>query len=152
MTIRPAVQAWPLGGRRATLVLLAMAAGQAGAAGSGVNAAEAAAASARTALRGALQLRDVPLHVHATCKDAAPHADDKTIGDYLAGFLAAQSDGANTVQSGCKPLPGAAGVQRCEVWLKHRDKDDEWAWGLRFDMDAAGRRARPGSVRCLGSG
>lgn len=152
MTIRRPMQAWRTSGRHAAVVLLAMAAGQAGAADADAGTAEAAAASARTALRGALQLRDVPLHVHATCKDAAPNADDKTIGDYLAGFLAAQGDGVNTVQSGCKPLPGTSGAQRCEVWLKHRDKDDEWAWGLRFDMDAAGRRARPGSVRCLGSG
>jgi hypothetical protein len=100
------------------------------------------------AIRAALQLRDVPLRVHATCKNAAPVMPARSIGDYLAGFLANMDAGRNSVTTTCRPVaPG----QRCELWLKHADDEDEWAWGIRFDMDRQGR-PRPASVRCLGSG
>ena len=110
------------------------------------------AATARTALRGALMLRDLPLRSHATCRDVGPHPDDKTVGDYLAGFLAALTDGTNQIKADCQPAKGKAGRQRCEVWLKHTDKEDQWAWGLQFDMTNGARKVDPASVRCLGAG
>ena len=99
-------------------------------------------------LRAALQLRDVPLRAHATCRDAAPVLPARSIGDYLAGFLANMDKGRNTVTTACQAQRKG---QRCDLWLKHADGEDEWSWGIRFDMDRRGR-ALPGSVRCLGSG
>jgi hypothetical protein len=100
------------------------------------------------AIRAALQLRDVPLRAHPTCRNAAPVLPARSIGDYLAGFLANMDKGRNTVTAACQPR-GAG--QRCELWLKHADEEDEWGWGIGFDVDRGGQ-ARKGTVRCLGSG
>ena len=99
-------------------------------------------------IRSALQLRDVPLNTHSTCRNAAPALPAISIGDYLAGFLANMAEGSNRVTTACQPL-GAG--QRCEVWLKHADEEDEWAWGIRFEMDRR-HKVRPSTVQCLGSG
>ena len=105
--------------------------------------------STRDALRGALQLRDVRLNVHDSCHQAGADAADRTIGDYLAGLLGAMDKPSNTVQASCQPGDGKR--QACTVWLKHRDDEERWAWGLQFELDA---RKRPliRSVRCLGAG
>jgi hypothetical protein len=103
----------------------------------------------RDVLRMALQLRDVPLSVHPSCRTAGPDPADRTVGDYLAGFLAAMDQPSNTVETVCEPHPGA--LARCSLWLKHRDDEDRWAWGLAFDVDMHGRPLRR-SVRCIGAG
>ncbi len=108
----------------------------------------AAEADSYRVVRAALQLRDVSLRVHATCAQAAPQLPAKTIGDYLAGFLAAMGDGRNQLSARCRPASGAA---RCELWLKHADEEDKWAWGIAFQLDRLGR-PRPSSVECLGAG
>jgi hypothetical protein len=100
------------------------------------------------AIRAALQLRDVPLRSHPTCRNAAPVMPAHSIGDYLAGFLANMDKGRNSVTAACQPR---ARGQRCELWLKHADEEDEWGWGIGFDVDARGQ-PRAASVRCLGSG
>ncbi|MBQ5965078.1 hypothetical protein [Massilia sp. ZL223] len=99
-------------------------------------------------IRSALQLRDVSLGVHKTCRDAAPLKPARTVGDYLAGFLAHMRSDANSISTSCHPH---GGLQRCELWLAHADGDDEWKWGIRFDMDGKGK-AKPSSVQCLGAG
>jgi hypothetical protein len=104
---------------------------------------------ARDALRGALQLREVPLTVHASCRRAGPAAADRTVGDYLAGLLAAMDKPSNTVQAGCEPGPGRG--RTCTLWLRHRDDEDRWAWGLAFRLDVR-KQALPATVRCLGAG
>ena len=109
---------------------------------------EAAQAERYRVVRAALQLRDVPLGVHASCAQAAPQLPARTIGDYLAGFLAAMGDGRNQLSTRCRPASGAA---RCELWLKHADDEDKWAWGVAFQLDRRGR-PRPSSVECLGAG
>ena len=79
---------------------------------------------------------------------AAPQRPARTIGDYLAGFLAAMGDGRNRLSTRCQPASGAA---RCELWLKHVDDEDKWAWGIAFRLDRRGR-PQPSSVECLGAG
>ena len=79
---------------------------------------------------------------------AAPQLPARTIGDYLAGFLAAMGDGRNLLSTRCQPASGAA---RCELWLKHVDDEDKWAWGIAFRLDRRGR-PQPSSVECLGAG
>lgn len=109
---------------------------------------EAAQAERYRVVRAALQLRDVPLRVHASCAQAAPQLPARTVGDYLAGFLAAMGDGRNLLSTRCQPASGAA---RCELWLKHVDDEDKWAWGIAFRLDRRGR-PQPSSVECLGAG
>jgi hypothetical protein len=107
------------------------------------------AATAREALRGALGLRDVPLRLHPSCAAAGADAADRTVGDYLAGQLAAMDRPANTVSAACTAAP--AGRRACSVWFKHRSDEERWAWGLAFELDARGRPLAR-SIRCLGAG
>jgi hypothetical protein len=107
------------------------------------------AATARAALRAALQLRDVPLSVHASCRQAGADAADRTVGDYFAGQLAAMDKPSNTISARCDAGPGTR--RTCSVWWRHRDEEERWAWGLAFELDAKGR-ALTRSVRCLGAG
>lgn len=100
-------------------------------------------------LRGALMLRDVPLRLLPSCTGVAPLTPANTVGDYLAGFMAHMHEGGNRLTTQCDPQP--RGAQRCQLWLKHRDDTDEWAWGVQFDLDAQGR-PRTSSVKCIGSG
>jgi hypothetical protein len=99
-------------------------------------------------LRAAMALRDVPLSVHPTCSRAAPQLPAKTIGDYLSGFLAAMEYGRNRITTLCR---ATAKVSNCELWLKHADDEDEWAWGIAFEINEKGQPDRS-SVRCLGAG
>jgi hypothetical protein len=75
-------------------------------------------------------------------------APASAIGDYLAGFMAHMQAGRNSVQAQCRPH---GKLDRCELWLKHADSEDEWAWGIGFDMDSQGK-PDPSSVTCLGAG
>lgn len=91
-----------------------------------------------------------PLSRHDSCKDVGTRPDDQTIGDYLAGFLAEQGDGTNSITADC-PAKNAASYE-CEVYLKHADGDDQWAWGVSFEISKSAGAIVDGSVRCLGAG
>ncbi|WP_326542944.1 hypothetical protein [Pseudorhodoferax sp.] len=133
-----------------TCAALGLAAALAAAPGcSAAPAAPAADTSARNVVRAALQLRDVPLTVHATCRQAGGDAADRTLGDYLAGLLAAMDRPGNTVAASCRAVGGTH--RACTLWLRHRSEEERWAWGLAFDIDAQDRPL-PASVRCLGAG
>ena len=108
-------------------------------------------AGSNLALRSMFLLQDVRLRQHPSCKSVGSHASDRTVGHYLAGFMGFMQDGNNRVEAQCVASLSDAVLKRCTVWLKHADSDDEWAWGLQFDVD---RRSRPikSSVRCLGGG
>jgi hypothetical protein len=102
------------------------------------------------ALRAALSLRDWPLHRTASCRGVAPIEPARSVGDYLAGWLAHQHEGRNQVQAHCTPR-GPKQRARCELWLKHQDEEDEWAWGLAFELDGHDRPL-PKTLICLGGG
>lgn len=103
------------------------------------------------AVRALLRLQDVPLTVHPTCSGVGSDPADGTVGDYVGGFLAHMTGGSNRVEGRCLPNDSKGIARRCTVWLKHADDEDEWAWGLQFDLDPRGRPVRR-SVRCLGGG
>lgn len=148
----PGLGATKRGARRtlaAAAVGLALAAAAVAGAAEAAAAAEPSAPTPRDVLRAALQLRDVRLDVDASCRRAGPHEGDRTIGDYLAGMLAEMDRPVNTVEASCEPA--RPGVHRCTLWLKHRDEEERWAWGLAFEIDRA-RRPLPRSVRCVGAG
>jgi hypothetical protein len=101
-------------------------------------------------LRMMLSIGDYPLSRHVSCKDVGTSTVDRTISDYLAGIMAEQYTGSNTVTAGC-PSKGKASYQ-CEVYLKHADGDDQWAWGVGFEIGTSDGAIVDGSIRCLGAG
>ncbi len=114
-------------------------------------AAEALPDASTTALRGMFLLRDVPLRQHPSCKSVGSHATDRTVGHYMAGFMSAMREDSNRIEADCIVHASGAAAKRCTVWLKHADAEDEWAWGLQFNVN---KRDRPikSSVFCLGGG
>jgi hypothetical protein len=101
-------------------------------------------------LRVLLSATDYRLSRHESCKSAATQPDDQTIGDYLAGFMAEQGSGSNSISARC-PSSGSSSHQ-CEVYLQHADGDDQWAWGVGFQIAIKDGALVDGSVRCLGAG
>jgi hypothetical protein len=99
-------------------------------------------------IRAALQLRDVSLRVHKTCINTGPIAPARTVGDYLAGYMAHMHSKGSSISTNCQSTRGGS---RCELWMKHADGEDHWAWGISFEMDARGK-ANPSSVQCVGAG
>jgi hypothetical protein len=101
-------------------------------------------------IRALLKNTDVRLDVHQSCEGVGTDPTDETIGDYIAGFMAEQRVPENTIEAGCEP--GSSGDQQCQVWFKHNDPDDEWAWGVAFEMSSSDGKLSRSSIRCLGAG
>ena len=99
---------------------------------------------------------DVPLSVSSSCANVGTQPGDKTIGAYLSGFLGALDgpDAKNWLEtrtSEAKDQSGSA-VWRCELTIRHSAGEDEWGWGVRFDISQADGRVRPESFTCIGGG
>ena len=95
----------------------------------------------------------VPLGVHSSCKDIGTNVDDKTIGAYLSGFLAEleKPEDRNSIATRITEADGKA-VWRCELMIRHAAGDDEWGWGVRFDIRQSDGKVVPESFVCLGAG
>jgi len=95
---------------------------------------------------------DRPLAADSTCAGVGARSDDRTIGDFLAGFLAAQADssGANWVQVTSTRVTAGAAAWRHDVLLRRRAGEEEWAWGVRFDQRVRDRGVEVTSMQCLG--
>jgi hypothetical protein len=114
-------------------------------------------APARKAILEALLANmDVKLAVHPSCMGVGTEADDQTIGDYLSGFVAEfeRGESRNWIEATAQSAASASGepVWRADVMLHHAAGDDEWGWGVRFDLRKADGRAVRESFQCLGAG
>ena len=109
--------------------------------------------------KAALQLfitnHDIPLSIHPSCQGVGTDFDDKTIGDYISGFLAAMTGPYNTLDAQCAAAESETTegtVWRCDITLGHADGEDLWRWGLRFDVAPGTGTLIRESVRCTGMG
>ena len=98
----------------------------------------------------------VELTVSPTCNNVGTEPTDRTIGRFLAGFMAEMSrdDAHNWIETSVEPGPSADAepVWICRLTLRHRDNVDRWGWGVAFSV-----RQRDGAVlektfTCTGSG
>lgn len=105
------------------------------------------------ALFGAL---DTPLSVSETCTGIGTEADDRTVGDFIAGFLAEMSarTGQNWIEVAAERARATDGrpVWQCRVILRRHHGEEEWGWGVGFHLGDPPRNPLNGSIRCLGSG
>lgn len=101
---------------------------------------------------------DVPLTVHPSCNNIGSKQTDSQIGQYIAGLLAEYSEdtGKNWVEVIVSPT---SRVEERPSWtsrvtFRHQAGDDEWGWGVQFEIVAAGRsfQARRDSFECRGAG
>jgi hypothetical protein len=98
----------------------------------------------------------VPLSVSPTCANVGTEPTDKTVGRYLAGFLAELSapDKKNWIETTIEPGRSATGeaVSICTLTLRHQDGDDRWGWGVRFHVRASDGVVLANSFVCTGAG
>src|SRR5687767_3931536 len=98
----------------------------------------------------------VPLSVNSSCANVGTTPGDATIGAYLSGFLKEfENSGAkNWLETKVNEAKDARGnaVWRCEFTVRHSAGEDEWGWGVRFDVGQADGRVIPESFICTGGG
>lgn len=103
-----------------------------------------------------LASESVKLSVHPSCEGVGTEAADATIGEYLSGFLSELSspDGGNWLETSVENARSAAGVDiwRAQLFVRHSEGEDEWGWGVRFDIRQADGAVDPQSFQCLGAG
>ncbi len=95
------------------------------------------------------RIADVPLSADPSCNGVGARSDDRTVGDYLSGFLAAFADrsGRQWIRAQ-STADTVAGQWRHELLLQRTAGEEQWAWGVRFtSRRGAVDRA---SVRCVG--
>ena len=89
-----------------------------------------------------------------SCKAAGTESADKTIGRYLAGFLAELSnqDARNAVMTSVESLGEADEVFRCRLMIRHGQDEDVWSWGVEFAVRKSDGAVVADSFRCIGAG
>jgi hypothetical protein len=107
-------------------------------------------------LEALLRSSEVSLSVDRSCNSVGTEATDQTIGRYVSGFLAEQSEprGKNWIETGIEPDKSATGdaIWRCRITIRHEDGDDRWGWGVQFDVRQSDGVVIKDSYRCLGAG
>lgn len=100
---------------------------------------------------------DVPLSVHPSCAGVGTDPGDKTIGDYLSGFLAEHSarTGSNWLE--IEAAPAAPGVNAepqwtCRFVIRRNDGEERWGWGVTFVVSGRPYKVDRSSFRCTGAG
>jgi hypothetical protein len=98
----------------------------------------------------------VPLSVSSTCANVGTEPSDRTIGRYLAGFLAELNSPTrkNWIETKVEAGRSAAGeaVSICTLTLRHEDGDDRWGWGVRFHVRTSDGLVLANSFTCVGAG
>jgi hypothetical protein len=111
--------------------------------------------SRKDVIGAVLASQSLSLTVHSSCKGVGTDRADTTIGEYLSGFLAEfASGGRNWLDTNVAEAQGddSAPVWRAELIVRHADSEDEWGWGVRFDVRRDTGVVDPSSFRCIGAG
>lgn len=110
--------------------------------------------SAKDVIDAALALADAPLS-DTTCKGFGTEPADKTIGRYLAGYLAELSDqnARNAITASVEEgTENGDKVYTCVMMIRHAQGEDIWSWGIRFSVRKSTGLVVPASLRCVGAG
>jgi len=98
----------------------------------------------------------VALSVSPACNNVGTEPSDRTIGRYLAGFMAEMSrdDARNWIETSVEPGPAAdpEPVWICRLTLRHRDAVDRWGWGVLFHVRQRDGAVLETSFVCTGAG
>ena len=100
---------------------------------------------------------DTPLSISETCAGVGTEANDHTIGDFIAGFMAEMGarTGHHWIEIAAEPTRAIDGhpVWQCRVILRRQHGEEEWGWGVGFQLDnPPPYTLLKASLRCLGSG
>ena len=112
--------------------------------------------TAKDVIDAAIASGDVPLSVSPTCADVGTESTDRTIGRYLAGFMAEMQspDKKNWIETKIEPGKSNKGepVSICTLTVRHEDGDDRWGWGVRFLVRTSDGLVLHDSFTCVGAG
>jgi hypothetical protein len=112
--------------------------------------------TAKDVIDAAIASGDLPLSVSPTCASVGTESSDRTIGRYLAGFMAEMRspDKKNWIETTIEPGQSGKGesVSICTLTLRHEDGDDRWGWGVRFLVRTSDGLVLPDSFTCVGAG
>jgi hypothetical protein len=101
-----------------------------------------------------LQVSQAPLS-DSSCAGYGTERTDKTIGRYLAGYLAELSsqDARNAVTTSIEPrTESGQAVYRCRLMIRHAQGEDVWSWGIEFTAQQSDGMVSVNSLKCLGAG
>ena len=91
-----------------------------------------------------------------TCNNVGTEPTDRTIGRYLAGFMAemTREDASNWIETevAAGAATGAEAVWVCKLTLRHRDAVDRWGWGVMFHVRQRDGAVLAKSFVCTGAG
>jgi hypothetical protein len=91
----------------------------------------------------------------ASCAGYGTEPTDKTIGRYLAGFLAGLSDqdARNAITTSVeKRTENGQPVYVCRLMIRHAQGEDVWSWGVQFSARQSDGVVLAKSLRCVGAG
>jgi len=111
--------------------------------------------SRKDVIEAVLANESVRLTVHSSCMGVGTDATDSTIGAYLSGFLAElANDDRNWLETSAVEAESTTGVAiwRAEFIIRHASTEDEWGWGVRFDVRREDGVVEPQSFLCIGAG
>ncbi|MFO1304750.1 MAG: hypothetical protein U1F54_13540 [Burkholderiales bacterium] len=112
--------------------------------------------TAKDVIDAVLASAHVPLSVSPTCRNVGTEPADRTLGRYLAGFMAGMSreSDRNWIETHVEPGPASdrEPVWICRMTLRHADDRDLWGWGVLFRVRQRDGRVLEDSFVCTGSG
>lgn len=112
--------------------------------------------TAKDVIDAAIASAGVELAVSPTCSNVGTEPTDRTVGRYLAGFMAAMSreDARNWIETSVEPGPAgdAEPVWICRMTLRHADDRDRWGWGVLFHVRQRDGAVLEKSFVCTGAG
>ena len=101
-----------------------------------------------------LEISQTPLS-DSSCVGFGTEPTDRTIGGYLAGYLAELSsqDARNAVTTSIEPrTESGQAVYRCRLMIRHSQGEDVWSWGVQFAARQSDGMVLVNSLKCLGAG
>jgi hypothetical protein len=110
--------------------------------------------SRKDVIEAVLASQSIRLAVDSSCMGVGTEAADSTIGGYLSGFLAELDRGdMNWLETNvAEAQADGIAVWRAELTIRHQDPQDEWGWGVRFDVRQDTGAVDPESFLCIGAG
>jgi len=90
-----------------------------------------------------------------SCKGFGTEPTDKTVGRYLAGYLAELSspEAQNAITAAVNPgTEGGQAVYVCRLMIRHSQKEDIWSWGVQFAVRQTDGILLRDSIHCIGAG
>jgi hypothetical protein len=112
--------------------------------------------SSKDAVHALIKSADVPLSVHQSCSGVGTDLSDKSIGEYISGFLVELDDrqAENTIETTIQERrPGEDGDGwTVRVMIGQVKGEVVWRWGVEYRVHKEDGLVVPASFRCLGAG